>query len=206
MTLEIIYQDKHIIAVNKPGGLLSIPGLGASNQDSVVSRMLAINSEVKVVHRLDCLTSGIMLMAIGKEMQRELSRQFHDRKIDKQYTAVVRGRLSAQQGVINIPMRGDPDNRPRQIVDYQKGKVSMTEWSVISKGDDRTRLSLKPVTGRTHQLRIHCVSLGHIIVGDTLYGDEREKQEARMFLHADTISLFHPATGAAMTLTAPCDF
>ncbi|MCK4704711.1 MAG: RluA family pseudouridine synthase [Gammaproteobacteria bacterium] len=206
MPLEIIYQDEHLIAVNKPSGLLSVPGLGEKNQDSVATRMLAINSEVKIVHRLDCLTSGIMLLAVDIKMQRELSRQFHDRKINKQYIAEVRGVLSEQQGIIDIPMRGDPDDRPRQIVDYQQGKASTTEWRVISVDGDRTRLLLKPITGRTHQLRIHCMAIGHIIVGDTLYGDEIEKQEKRMLLHAETISFFHPATGEAMTLTAACEF
>lgn len=206
MPLEIIYQDEHLIAVNKPSGLLSVPGLGEMNQDSVATRMLAINSDVKIVHRLDCLTSGIMLLAVGIKMQRELSRQFHDRKINKQYIAEVRGVLSEQQGIINTPMRGDPDDRPKQIIDYQQGKASTTEWCVISVDGDRTRLLLKPITGRTHQLRIHCIAMGHIIVGDTLYGDEIEKQEKRMLLHAETISFFHPATGESMTLTAACEF
>ena len=206
MTLEIIYQDEYLIAVNKPSGLLSVPGIGGDNQDSVATRMLAVNSEVKIVHRLDCLTSGIMLLALGAKMQRDLSRQFHDRKINKQYIAEVRGEFEEQQGIIDIPMRGDPNNRPRQIVDYQQGKASSTEWNVISAEGDRTRLLLKPITGRTHQLRIHCIAIGHIIVGDTLYGGEIEKQEKRMLLHAQTIELFHPATGEAMSLTAACEF
>jgi len=206
MSLEIIYQDDYLVAVNKPAGLLSVPGLGEDNQDSVATRMLTINPGVKVVHRLDCLTSGIMLLAVGVEAQRELSRQFHDRKTGKQYIAVVRGVFNVQQGVIDIPMRGDPDDRPRQIVDYDQGKAAKTEWQVIGVEGERTRLLLKPITGRTHQLRIHCREVGHIIVGDTLYGDQRESPEDRMLLHAETISFFHPATGEAMTLTAPCDF
>lgn len=206
MSLEIIYQDEYLIAINKSSGLLSVPGLGGDNQDSVANRLLAINPEAKIVHRLDCLTSGIMLMAVGIKMQRELSRQFHDRKINKQYVAEVRGIVVEQKGISNVPMRGDPDDRPRQIVDYQQGKAASTEWSVISHGDDRTRLLLKPITGRTHQLRIHCIELGHIIVGDSLYGDDLEKQEKRMLLHAESIRFFHPATGAAMTLNAACEF
>ncbi len=206
MPLEIIYQDEYFIAVNKPSGLLSVPGIGGANQDSVATRMLAINPEVKIVHRLDCLTSGIMLLAIGISMQRELSRQFHDRKIDKQYVAEVRGVMAEQQGIIDVPMRGDPDDRPRQIIDYQQGKAATTEWQLISSENERSRLLLKPITGRTHQLRIHCIAIGHIIIGDTLYGDDREKQQQRMLLHAETISFFHPATGAPISLTAPCDF
>ena len=206
MALEIIYQDEYLIAVNKPSGLLSVPGVGGANQDSVATRMLAINPEVKIVHRLDCHTSGIMLLAVGIKMQRELNRQFHDRKINKQYIAEVHGVLDEQQGLIDIPMRGDPDDRPKQIIDHRQGKAAITQWRVIDTGVDRTRLLLKPVTGRTHQLRIHCIAIGHIIVGDTLYGDEREDREKRMLLHAETIGLFHPATGEAMSLTAPCAF
>ncbi|MCW8922839.1 MAG: pseudouridine synthase [Gammaproteobacteria bacterium] len=107
MPLEIIYQDEYLVAINKPGGLLSVPGLGAENQDSVVTRMLEINPEAKVVHRLDCLTSGIMLLALGIKMQRELSRQFHDRKISKQYVAVVRGAFDQQQVVLTVPASFD---------------------------------------------------------------------------------------------------
>jgi len=206
MRLDIIYQDDYFIAVNKPAGLLSVPGKGGENQDSVATRMLAINPEVKIVHRLDCHTSGIMLLAVGIKMQRELSRQFHDRKINKQYVAEVRGVLSEQQGVIDVPMRGDPDDRPRQLIDYEQGKVATTHWAVLGNEDGRTRLLLKPITGRTHQLRIHCIAMGHIIVGDTLYGDEIEMQEKRMLLHAEMISFFHPATGEPVTLTAACEF
>jgi tRNA pseudouridine32 synthase/23S rRNA pseudouridine746 synthase len=203
--VNIIYQDEFLIAVDKPEGLLSVPGLGEANQDCVVARLLENNPEVKVVHRLDCYTSGIMVLAVGIEAQRNLSRQFHDRKINKEYIAVVHGILNEQQGTIDIPMRGDPDDRPRQIVDYQQGKNSMTHWTVLDIENNRTRLLLKPVTGRTHQLRVHCKAIGHTIVGDGLYGEESE-QEDRMLLHAETIELTHPQTGEHMCLKAPCEF
>lgn len=203
--MNIIYQDEHLIAVDKPEGLLSVPGLGEANQDCVATRLLEVDSEVKVVHRLDCYTSGIMILAVGIEAQRNLSRQFHDRKINKQYIAVVHGVLNEQQGTIDIPMRGDPDDRPRQIVDYQQGKSSRTHWTVINAANNRTRLLLKPVTGRTHQLRVHCKAIGHTIVGDGLYGDDGEK-ERRMLLHAETIELTHPETDERMCLRAPCEF
>lgn len=204
--LEIIYQDNQLMAVNKPSGLLSVPGLGEANQDCVVTRLLEINAEVKVVHRLDCYTSGVMLLAIGIESQRNLSRQFHDREVSKEYVAVVRGVLGEQQGTIDIPMRGDPDDRPRQIVDYQQGKNSTTQWTVMSIENNRTRLLLKPVTGRTHQLRVHCKAIGHIIVGDTLYGNVTEEAESRMLLHAESIEFSHPLTGERMHLKSPCNF
>lgn len=203
--MKIIYQDEHLIAVDKPEGLLSVPGLGEANQDCVISRLLKDHPEAKIVHRLDCYTSGVMLLAIGIEAQRNLSRQFHDRKINKQYIAVVHGVLNEQQGTIDIPMRGDPDDRPRQIVDYQQGKNSMTHWTVVSVENNRTRLLLKPVTGRTHQLRVHCKAIGHTIVGDGLYGEASE-QEDRMLLHAETIELTHPETDERMCLKAPCEF
>lgn len=206
MSLEIIYQDEYLVAVNKPGGLLSVPGLGEANQDSVASRMLAINPEAKIVHRLDCHTSGVMLLALGLAAQQELSRQFHDRKVSKQYQAIVRGVINEPQGTIDIPMRGDPDNRPHQLIDYEQGKPAKTHWRVINVEGERTRLSLIPVTGRTHQLRIHCIAMGHIIVGDSLYGDELEMREDRMLLHAERLDFFHPATGQPMSLVAPCDF
>lgn len=206
MNIEILYRDESVVAVNKPGGLLSVPGIGDANQDCVVSRLLEINPEVKVVHRLDCYTSGIMLLAIGIESQRNLSRQFHDREINKEYVAVVRGELNEQQGCIDIPMRGDPDDRPRQIVDYQQGKLSTTQWTVIKIENNRTRLLLKPVTGRTHQLRVHCHAIGHIIVGDSLYGGTDEAAEDRMLLHAESIEFTHPLTGERMSLKAPCEF
>jgi len=205
MVMNIIYQDEHLIAIDKPEGLLSVPGLGEANQDCVATRLLEINPEVKVVHRLDCYTSGIMILAVGIEAQRNLSRQFHDRKINKQYIAVVHGSLNEQHGTIDIPMRGDPDDRPRQIVDYQQGKSSKTHWIVISAENNRTRLLLKPVTGRTHQLRIHCKAIGHTIVGDGLYGDDSEA-EKRMLLHAETIELSHPETGKRLCLKTPCEF
>ena len=203
--MDIIYQDEHLIAVDKPEGLLSVPGLGEANQDCVISRLLKDYPEAKIVHRLDCYTSGIMLLAVGIEAQRNLSRQFHDRKINKEYIAVVHGILNEQQGTIDIPMRGDPDDRPRQIVDYQQGKSSRTHWTVINTANNRTRLLLKPVTGRTHQLRVHCKAIGHTIVGDGLYGEDSE-QEERMLLHAETIELSHPETGERMCLKAPCEF
>jgi tRNA pseudouridine32 synthase/23S rRNA pseudouridine746 synthase len=206
MNLEIIYQDEFLIAVNKPEGLLSVPGLGEANQDCVVTRLLEINPQVKVVHRLDCHTSGVMLLAVGTEVQRNLNRQFHDRKINKEYVAVVHGVLNEMQGTIDILMRGDPDDRPRQIVDYQLGKSSTTQWTVISTENNRTRLLLKPITGRTHQLRVHCKAIGHSIVGDKLYGDASEEAESRMLLHAESIELSHPSTGNRMSLKAPCEF
>lgn len=205
MSIEIVYQDEFIVAVSKPQALLSVPGLGPDNQDCMISRLLDLIPEAKVVHRLDCYTSGIMLFAIGIEMQRALSRIFHDRKIEKQYIAVVKQWFDEKEGVIKFPMRCDIDNRPRQIVDYEYGKSAITYWEVMQRSDAGVRLLLKPETGRTHQLRVHCAAMGYPIIGDGLYGNDEVKQP-RMLLHADNLLFDHPVTKEKMRLYAACDF
>ncbi len=205
MTFEIIYQDEYIVAVNKPQALLSVPGLGPDKQDCMISRLLQLIPDAKVVHRLDCYTSGIMLFAIGIEMQRALSRIFHDRKINKEYIAIVNQWFEEQQGVIRFPMRCDIDNRPHQIVDYEHGKSAITYWQVLQRSPDSVRLLLKPETGRTHQLRVHCAAMGHPIIGDGLYGNDEIKQP-RMLLHADNLLFEHPVTHEKMHLFADCEF
>lgn len=205
MSIEIIYQDEYIVAVNKPQALLSVPGLGPDKQDCMISRLLTIIPQAKVVHRLDCYTSGLMLFAIGIEMQRALSRIFHDRKIEKQYIAIVERWLVEETGVIKFPMRCDIDNRPHQIVDYEHGKSAVTRWHVLQRDIGSVRLLLKPETGRTHQLRVHCAAMGYPIIGDGLYGNDKVKQP-RMLLHADNLAFEHPVTNQAMHLVAECEF
>jgi len=208
MPIQIIYQDEYIVAVNKQQGLLSVPGLGPDKQDCLISRLVKMIPEAKVVHRLDCYTSGIMLFAIGIEMQRALSRIFHDRKIKKQYIAVVRQWFDENEGVIKFPMRCDIDNRPHQIVDYEHGKSAVTFWQVLQRKDETVRLLLKPVTGRTHQLRVHCAAMGHPIIGDGLYNNvaDDEIKQPRMLLHADNLLFEHPVTNKKMHLFAECEF
>ena len=205
MAIEIIYQDEYIVAVNKPQALLSVPGLGPDKQDCMISRLEKIIPQAKVVHRLDCYTSGIMLFAIGIEMQRALSRIFHDRKIQKQYIAVVRQWLEEDSGVIRFPMRCDIDNRPVQIVDYEHGKTAVTYWQVLKRNHDSVRLLLKPETGRTHQLRVHCAAMEYPIIGDGLYGND-DVEQPRMLLHADNLLFEHPVTGQEMHMFARCEF
>ena len=203
--IDIIYRDEYIIAVNKPQALLSVPGIGPDNQDCMISRLLTIEPEAKVVHRLDCYTSGVMLFAIGIEMQRALSRIFHDRLIEKEYHAVVAEWFEEQEGVIKFPMRLDVDNRPCQIVDYEHGKPALTRWQVLERNADSVRLLFLPETGRTHQLRVHCAAMGHPIIGDGLYGNDAEPQ-SRMLLHADRVRFMHPVTEQQVELAAPCEF
>ena len=207
MSIQIIYQDEYIVAVNKPQALLSVPGLGPDKQDCLISRLVKQIPEAKVVHRLDCYTSGIMLFAIGIEMQRALSRIFHDRKIKKQYIAVVKQWFDENEGVIKFPMRCDIDNRPHQIVDYEHGKSAITFWQVLQRKDETVHLLLKPVTGRTHQLRVHCAAMGYPIIGDGLYGNGNDEMEQpRMLLHADNLLFKHPVTEKEMHLFAECEF
>jgi len=205
MSINIVYQDEYIIAVNKPQALLSVPGLGPDKQDCMISRLLEVIPEAKVVHRLDCYTSGLMLFARGIEMQRALNKIFHDRKIKKEYIAVVRQWFDEEEGIIKFPMRCDIDNRPHQIVDYEFGKSAVTNWQVIKRESQSVRLLLKPETGRTHQLRVHCAAMGHPIIGDGLYGNDETKQ-ARMLLHADNLLFEHPVTQEEMYLKAECEF
>jgi tRNA pseudouridine32 synthase/23S rRNA pseudouridine746 synthase len=207
MSIQIIYQDEYIVAVNKPQALLSVPGLGPDKQDCLISRLVKIIPKAKVVHRLDCYTSGIMLFAVGIEMQRALSRIFHDRKIQKQYIAVVKQWFDENEGVIKFPMRCDIDNRPHQIVDYEHGKSAVTYWQVLQRKNETVRLLLKPVTGRTHQLRVHCAAMGYPIIGDGLYGDDNDEiKQPRMLLHADNLLFEHPVTNKEMHLFAECEF
>ncbi len=205
MTIEIIYQDETIIAINKPPALLSVPGIGPEKQDCAISRLLKIEPAAKVIHRLDCFTSGLMIFGIGIESQRALNKLFHDRKIHKEYIALVPNWFDENTGVIKFPIRCDIDNRPVQIVDYTQGKSAVTYWQVLDRTKQCTRLLLKPETGRTHQLRVHCAAMQHPIIGDTLYGDKL-KPQPRMMLHADKLHFIHPFKNNQMTLSAVCDF
>ena len=206
MQLDILYQDEAVIVLNKPAGLLSVPGRGADKFDSLAYRVQQKFPQARVVHRLDCHTSGVMLMALGLDAQRELSRQFHDRETDKAYIAVVHGVVTQDEGQIGLAMRGDPDNRPMQILDDIHGKPALTRWQLIERYADSTRLKLLPHTGRSHQLRVHCRAMGHGIIGDRLYGSEMDQLESRMLLHAEMLSFTHPQTQQRLSITAECEF
>jgi tRNA pseudouridine32 synthase/23S rRNA pseudouridine746 synthase len=210
-SLPVIYRDEYLVVVDKPSGLLSVPGLGEQNQDCVISRVQAEIPEARVVHRLDCHTSGLMVLALGDAMQRAMSRLFHDREIGKQYLALVHGHVVAAQGCIDVPVRLDPDNRPYQVTDFVHGKPAQTRWQVIergrSEGQGCTRLRLIPHTGRTHQLRVHCMIIGHAILGDRLYADAAAAAAAeRLMLHAHRLDFIHPETRQRLQLQAECGF
>jgi tRNA pseudouridine32 synthase/23S rRNA pseudouridine746 synthase len=202
--LEIIYQDDYFIAVNKPTGLLSVPGRGPDKQDCCLSRVLEQFPNALMVHRLDMDTSGLMLFALSLEVQRNLSLQFEKREIHKTYVALIEGVLERDEGMIDYPMRKDMTQRlpPKHIVDCVRGKKAITEWKVLSRSASMTRVALFPQTGRSHQLRVHMQSLGHPIVGDNIYGTERE----RLMLHAESLQLHHPESGELIALECPAPF
>ena len=203
--IDILYRDDSLIVVNKAENLLSVPGIGPEKQDCVINRLLTIEPEAKVVHRLDYMTSGVMVFAIGIDMQRALNRLFQKRRMEKAYIALVRQWFDENEGVIKFPMRLDIDNRPYQIVDYEHGKPAITHWRVLQRSQACTRLLLLPQTGRTHQLRVHCAAMGHPIIGDTLYGND-EPPAPRMMLHASRLAFTHPFSNTRLEFTSPCPF
>lgn len=208
---EVLYVDDDIIVVDKPAELLSVPGRGEDKYDSVYSRVLAEFKSARVVHRLDMATSGVMVLALHLSAQRALNRQFADRKTKKCYIADVYGDASDISLEINLPLRCDIDNRPRQIVDHELGKPSLTKIRVVSTDGRTTRLALTPITGRSHQLRVHLQAVGFPIVGDRLYS-EKGKDEKRMHLHAELLSIEHPQCAQTqnghsdMTFISACPF
>lgn len=205
--IPIIYQDDDVIVAVKPNGLLSVPGRAPEHKDCLISRIQQTRPEALTVHRLDCETSGLVVLACNKESQRELSRQFHDREIQKRYIAVVDGLLKDDEGEINLPLIGDWPNRPKQMVDFERGKPSQTFYNVISRSSDTTRVALTPVTGRSHQLRVHMLSLGHAILGDSLYAEEPIFAKSnRMLLHALELGFKHPSTETFCVYQYPAEF
>jgi tRNA pseudouridine32 synthase/23S rRNA pseudouridine746 synthase len=202
--LEIIYNDEALVAVNKPSGLLSVPGLGPNKQDCVYHRLLQQFPDVLMVHRLDMDTSGLMLFARSPEAQRNLSMQFEKREIEKTYVAVVEGILEQNDGMVDYPLRKDMEQRlpPRHLVDCVRGKQALTEWEVLERGAASTRVALYPKTGRSHQLRVHLSAIGFPIVGDPIYGTPAD----RLLLHAESVVLSHPIRGDALLLTCPTPF
>jgi tRNA pseudouridine32 synthase / 23S rRNA pseudouridine746 synthase len=207
--LRFLHADASLLVVCKPAGLLSVPGRGADKQDCAASRVQAAYSDALVVHRLDMATSGLMLFARGAEVQRLLSMAFARRAIKKRYLAVVNGNMANDEGEINLPLLTDWPNRPLQKVDAENGKPSLTRYTVLSRDEaqNSSRLLLEPVTGRSHQLRIHLRELGHPIWGDALYAPASVLAlSSRLLLHATSLSFSHPATGEALQINSTAPF
>jgi tRNA pseudouridine32 synthase/23S rRNA pseudouridine746 synthase len=205
----LVYVDEHLVVLDKPAGLLAVPGRGEDKQDCLSARAQALWPDALVVHRLDMATSGLFLMGRGLHMQRVLSRAFADRRVDKRYEAVVAGELGppGMRGTIALPLAADWPRRPRQKVDHERGRPSTTRWEVLAQGAGTTRLTLEPVTGRSHQLRVHLLAIGHPILGDALYAPpEVQVLAPRLLLHATTLRLAHPATGEPLAFASPAPF
>ena len=207
MSVVVLHVDDDCLVVDKPSGLLSVPGRGAHLQDCLATRVQAEFGDALVVHRLDMATSGLMLFARGIAAQRQLSRAFAQRDVHKRYVALVQGRVLPDKGEIDLPLIADWPNRPLQKVDREHGKPSLTRWRVIDAQADRTRLELEPVTGRAHQLRVHLLAIGHPILGDALYAPPEALAAAnRLLLHAAQLRFAHPVSGAPMAIDSAIPF
>jgi tRNA pseudouridine32 synthase/23S rRNA pseudouridine746 synthase len=204
----IVHADAHWVIVDKPAGLPAVPGRPQALHDCVASRVQALFGDALVVHRLDMATSGLLLLARGPDTQRTLSRAFAEREVHKQYTAIVHGVLARDEGTIDLPLAADWPRRPRQKIDLQGGKASTTHWRVLQRARAQTMLQLSPVTGRTHQLRVHLAAIGHAIVGDPLYGPAGDDTAAapRLLLHASLLELTHPHMGVAARFESAAPF
>ncbi|MGD8233173.1 bifunctional tRNA pseudouridine(32) synthase/23S rRNA pseudouridine(746) synthase RluA [Vibrio sp. TRT 1302] len=205
--VEIVFEDEHILAVNKPSGLLSVPGRAAEHYDSMWSRLMENYPDVQVVHRLDMDTSGLMVFAKHKHAERALKKQFQYRLTHKVYYARVWGYVEQQEGELDFPLICDWPNRPRQKVCYQDGKPSKTIFQVVKREEKTTIVRLLPVTGRSHQLRVHMQALGHPIVGDEFYAEQEAYEYSnRLELHAAELSFYHPRSEWLRSIFVPCDF
>lgn len=231
MLPPILYRDERLIVLNKPSGLLTVPGIGPEKQDCLATRVQRKFPSARIIHRLDRDTSGVIVMAFDAAAHREISRQFHDREVHKTYEAIVDGLVQEDSGTVDLPIRKDmnPANKPRQVIDLKQGRWAVTHWRVLQRHDPeaaataasnqeqlqhikcsgraRTRIELNPVTGRSHQLRLHMQQIGHPILGDDLYAPPDALAAAdRLLLHATSLWLAHPGTAEPMTFCAPALF
>ncbi len=205
--LRIIYQDDAIVILDKPNGLLTVPGRLPEHQDSLELRVKRVFPTARIVHRLDMATSGIVLMALTAEAQKHLNLHFEKRVPRKHYIARVEGVISAQRGHIELPLRCDWPNRPKQMVCFEHGKHALTRFEVLERESNATRVQLKPVTGRSHQLRVHMQWLGHPILGDKFYASAAGLNAApRLQLHAAWLSFRHPTHQEWVEFSCPCPF
>ena len=210
LEITIIHRESSFVVVDKPGGLLAVPGRGPDKQDCVVNRVKKLIPEMidqPAVHRLDMDTSGLMVLAVDRQTHRILCRRFEERLVAKRYIALLDGIVESDSGRIELPFRLNPDNRPFQVYDPHQGKLGITLWKKLSTEKKRTRVEFTPITGRTHQLRVHSaheLGLGTPIVGDRLYGNGSEGDQ--MLLHACSLEFMHPITGEDLRFNSPIPF
>lgn len=203
---QVIHADHEVLVVSKPSGLLSVPGRGEDRADCLIARLRGPFPTVLLVHRLDLDTSGVMVFGLTPHAQRHLSKQFEERKTKKVYVARLWGRLAEKTGRVDLPLIVDWPNRPRQKVDHTEGRPAQTDWRVVKASDTETRVRLMPLTGRSHQLRVHMAALGHPILGDPLYAQGAAADFPRLMLHAESLRFRHPETGVMLGFSAKVPF
>ena len=204
-----LFYDKHLLLVSKPEFLLSVPGRAKENKDCLITRLQTKQPSASIVHRLDLDTSGIMVIPLEKTVHSHISRQFQERQITKHYTAEVFGLLHEDHGCIELPIAKDWPNRPKQKIDFETGKSALTHWQVLKRfpEENKTRVLLKPVTGRTHQLRIHLSEIGHPILGCDMYAHEEAlARSPRLLLHATYLAFKHPVSEKQLFGYCPPEF
>lgn len=204
--ISVIHRDADILVLDKPSGLLSVPGRDPALSDSLATRVQKQFPQALMIHRLDKDTSGVVLMSLNRKAHAKIAAQFENRTTEKSYIAVVWGTVADDDGLIDLPLAIDPDNKPRHRVDRDNGKPAQTRWQVLERGENTTRLRLFPLTGRTHQLRVHMKAIGHVMLGDEFYADGAALSAAdRLLLHAEELAFRHP-DGRDVKFTIPCPF
>ncbi|MCF1707819.1 pseudouridine synthase [Tabrizicola sp. J26] len=206
LPLRVLHHDSEIVVVDKPAGLLSVPGRGEDRADCLIARLRGVFPEVLLVHRLDLDTSGVMVFALTRRSQADLGQQFETRQVRKTYIARLWGRLEPAEGRVDLPLIVDWPNRPRQHVNHETGRPAQTDWKVLGSDGQETRARLTPLTGRSHQLRVHMAETGHPILGDPLYAEGAARNYPRLMLHAESLRFRHPETRKTVTFTAPTPF
>lgn len=204
--ISVIHRDADILVLDKPSGLLSVPGRDPALSDSLATRVQKQFPQALMIHRLDKDTSGVVLMSLNRKAHAKIAAQFENRTTEKSYIAVVWGTVADDEGLIDLPLAIDPDSKPRHRVDRDNGKPAQTRWQVLERGENTTRLRLFPLTGRTHQLRVHMKAIGHVMLGDEFYADGAALSAAdRLLLHAEELAFRHP-DGRDVKFTIPCPF
>lgn len=204
--LVVLHDDHQVILVDKPAGLLSVPGKGEHLADCLITRVQAVFPTALLVHRLDRDTSGVMIFALTPHAQRHLGLQFEKRYTKKTYIARVWGKVEEAKGTIDLPLIVDWPNRPLQMVDHENGRAAVTDWRRLKRSETETRMRLMPQTGRSHQLRVHMLALGHPILGDPFYATGPARDFPRMMLHSELLQFRHPDGGAPTKITCKAPF
>ena len=204
--LVVLHHDHEVVLVDKPAGLLSVPGKGDHLSDCLIARVQAVFPTALLVHRLDRDTSGVMIFALTPHAQRHLGLQFEKRQTQKTYVARVWGQVAEAKGTVDLPLIVDWPNRPRQMVDHENGRAAVTDWRRLKRSETETRMRLFPRTGRSHQLRVHMLAMGHPILGDPFYAEGPARDFPRLMLHSEKLQFRHPDGGSRMSVTASTPF